>query len=120
MTRHPRPEWTQNNITGCPRCAEVSSKKEALAVTVKTGMCLSNPYHMCPKENLTKDGCTCKCHNSPVPYGDPPEVVELLTKHGKGHLVTPRKPVQEAKPKSTLVLKKRKPNARRTNSPLQG
>lgn len=124
MTNYPRPERTKNNVTGCPRCAAVQVQKEALALTVKTGMCLSNPYHMCPKEELTPEGCLCSCHNSPIAYGDPPEIVDLLTKHGKGHLATPRKPVPitkpEPKPKSTLILKKRKSNVKKPNPPIQG
>lgn len=78
-------------------------------MTAKTGMCLSNPYHLCPKEHLTPQGCVCSCHKSNKPVPDPQEVVDLYTEAGRPDLVIPpNKDVPAQAP--SLVLRKRKPN----------
>lgn len=78
-------------------------------MTVKTGMCLSNHYHMCPKDQLTPRGCICSCHNSNKPVPDPQEVVDLYVAADKAHLVI----LPEEAEAPVLVLRKRKPNAPR-------
>lgn len=86
LTGYPRNDRTISIADRCPSCVANKEAKEKFLEeneSIMLWMCLANPYHLCPAENLTLHGCTCICHDSnkgPVP--DPQHVIDTYAKFG--------------------------------------